>query len=365
MNGLLICSGEGKTKNIGDYIQSVAQEQFFDNIDCFVEREHLDTYVSSERTNLIMNGWFMWHPENFPPSENINPLFISFHIVPSIASKMMSSQTIRYLKKYEPIGARDYGTKKLLDSYGICSYFSGCLTLTLGLKYKSPIKNNDIIFVDPYYEIANNRDYRGIKKYYHAFRLVYKHLHKVWILQKKFVPEFPTIFSKYCPLLNRLIGAASFYEAYNTIFEDDVLMNASYVTHEVMQKDFKDDSAKLKYAKELINKYAKAKLVITSRIHCALPSLGVDTPTIFVTSEALQGNSLRSSGRFGGLIELFHTIKWTQKGVEIESESLKRRLLGMRISRDTIIENASNAEPLKKALISKVNEFLKNTNNGK
>ena len=36
-NGLLICNGGGKKKNMGDYIQSVAQEQFLNPVDCYVE----------------------------------------------------------------------------------------------------------------------------------------------------------------------------------------------------------------------------------------------------------------------------------------------------------------------------------------
>ena len=34
-----------------------------------------------------------------------------------------------------------------------------------------------------------------------------------------------------------------------------------------------------------------------------------------MTSEVLTGNSLRSSGRFGGLQELFHVAKWPKRGL--------------------------------------------------
>lgn len=79
MNGLLvvppIC---GNKKNIGDYIQSVAQEQFGNYIDCYVEREKIASFHSEEKTNLIMNGWFMWNAEQFPPSDCINPFLSHF-----------------------------------------------------------------------------------------------------------------------------------------------------------------------------------------------------------------------------------------------------------------------------------------------
>ena len=77
-NGLLICSGTGKYKNIGDYIQSLAAELFFDHIDILVERERLNEYISEEKTKVILNGWFMWNPLNWPPSKNILPFFISY-----------------------------------------------------------------------------------------------------------------------------------------------------------------------------------------------------------------------------------------------------------------------------------------------
>ena len=116
MNGLLvvppIC---GNKKNIGDYIQSVAQEQYWNNIDCYVEREKIASFHSKEKTNLIMNGWFMWNAEQFPPSESINPFFISFHLSPSVSSRLLTPASIAYFKKYEPIGCRDIGTQKILE----------------------------------------------------------------------------------------------------------------------------------------------------------------------------------------------------------------------------------------------------------
>jgi hypothetical protein len=51
-------------------------------------------------------------------------------------NKAVKNHGINYLKKYGPVGCRDYWTKTLLDKYGIPCYFSGCLTLTLGRKYQ-------------------------------------------------------------------------------------------------------------------------------------------------------------------------------------------------------------------------------------
>jgi hypothetical protein len=135
-------------QNIGDYIQSIAASAFFEKIDCYLERENLDNYNSPEKIKIILNGWFMHSSDNWPPSDNLIPLFVSFHVTESAMLKMLSAEGIAYLKRHEPIGCRDYGTKKHLSKYGINAYFSGCLTLTLGNKYKTNIKTENIYFVD-------------------------------------------------------------------------------------------------------------------------------------------------------------------------------------------------------------------------
>lgn len=80
MYGLLIREGIGRgpKKNIGDYIQSIAQRQFIKNKEWqYVDIEKLSDFKSEEKVNLIMNGWFTWDCSKFLPPTCINPLFIS------------------------------------------------------------------------------------------------------------------------------------------------------------------------------------------------------------------------------------------------------------------------------------------------
>lgn len=361
MNGLLVCAGEGCNKNIGDYIQTVAQEQFFDNIDCYIEREHLSDTEYDETVNVIMNAWYMWHPENFPPSPQINPLFISMHIVPSIANKMLTEKSIAYLKKFEPIGARDWGTKHILESYNIKSYFSGCLTLTLGIRYKESQKNDNVYFVDPYYELGNGKRYfRGWNILYATY-LAIKHYSHIRQLRTVFIYEFQSSINKISPYLDRLIHLASFYEAYSRLFDDEILANAHYISHNVKQADFHySHDEKMEYARILIHTYAKAKLVVTSRIHCALPCLGVETPVIFVNSLNLEKGNGRggSNGRFGGLIELMNVASWTSKGVKVCTKSLLNSLNNGKITKQSVIKNSNEYKKISDSLIQKVNDFV-------
>lgn len=108
--------------NIGDYTQALASSQFYPIIDGFVERDELSLY-DDEDCKVIMNGWYMAQPENWPPSKHINPLFVAFHINSKARDSMLSKESIEYLKKYEPIGCRDTYTMDLVKGKGIDAYF--------------------------------------------------------------------------------------------------------------------------------------------------------------------------------------------------------------------------------------------------
>ena len=357
-NGILVCSGNSDVKNIGDYIQSVAQEQFFEHVDCFVERESLHDYQSSERTKLIMNAWFMHNPSNFPPSTDIEPLFTSMHIVPRIENLFFSANTIDYLKKYAPIGARDTGSLMMFQKYGIDSYFSGCLTLTLGYKYKKEKHSDQVIFVDPYFEALSGSRFNMILN---TIKLFFKHFCVVRKFYKKFNTEFNVVTQKtHIPhSISKLMTALSFYDSYRHTFSDEVLINAEYITHKVNQNKFNlsndnGNEEKMEYAKELIEKYASAKYVVTSRIHCSLPCLGIETPVMFVSSPSIENGQLRSGGRLGGLKDLLNSVTWSHDGL-IGSSNFQ---LPSKVTKDYSFANRDEYKKLRDSLIIQVKNFI-------
>ena len=143
MNKVLIREGIGRggIKNIGDFIQSIAQKQFWEgNDNGVIDIEFLKDIRTDIPINAIMNGWFMWNPSSFPPPINVNPLYISFHLTPSKEKDFFTAETIEHLKKYEPIGARDCNTMRMMKAHGIDSYFSNCLTLTLDKSFISSVR---------------------------------------------------------------------------------------------------------------------------------------------------------------------------------------------------------------------------------
>ena len=145
-----------RTNNIGDEIQSLAARRFLPQVDDLVERDRLADFQPEETTRLICNGWFLHNPEMFQFNGNLEPLLISFHITPLSGADGLSSSfahllatvadTREILKRYGPVGARDIYTWKLLQEFGIPSYFSGCLTLTLN--NEAPKREEWIVVTD-------------------------------------------------------------------------------------------------------------------------------------------------------------------------------------------------------------------------
>ena len=170
---------------------------------------------------------------------------------------------IEYLKQRAPIGCRDYGTLKFLRHLGVNAYFSGCLTLLLENPNISGKRTDNIYIVD---------------------------------VKDSLVKLLPI----------------------------DVQVKAIRVAHNIGRNV--DSLARFTEAYRLMELYASAKLVITQRIHCALPCVAMGTPVIFINSPKMPGgggSSGKSSPRTVGLTPLFHTLDLYAKTVERAKEWLQ------------------------------------------
>ncbi len=290
------------TNNVGDDIQSLAAKQFLPTVDIIIDRDNPRNVKCDDIIKVIFNGWLTHSPENYPPAECIIPLFISIHISPKIAHRFFREEVIKYLKTYEPIGARDYATMLLLKRKGIEHYFSGCLTLTLDYKYGylKSFKKDFIVVADlPQdlltlllniikradqkvlvitHQYINSLDIADpIKKFYRIIttREITKQDREEYKYNESHF-EFEKALTKALSLKSRINFWLNTYRLRR--------LNPTY---------------RIRYAEHLIKIYAMAKLVITSRLHVALPAATFGTPVIFV-SEKL------NDPRFNGLIDLVH-----------------------------------------------------------
>lgn len=244
---------EKNVYNLGDYIQSLAALQYLPK-NCypyFINRENL-RYYNGPSVKLIMNGWYSIVESNKITSSKIKPIYLSIHIK---NPKNVDSEMIAHLKKYEPIGCRDNFTLKSLRNKGINAYFSSCLTLTLDIDYAvdNSERTKEIIFVDFSFGESTEID-------------------------------------------NSILSL----KAYN--FE-----NVTYLTHKFSINE-SSHIDRFKIAKKFLDKYARAKLVITTRLHVAFPCLALKTPVIFIKKKLLNRN------RFDGLFQFLNTIGYKLNG---------------------------------------------------
>lgn len=318
--GLLTYDENKRFFNVGDNIQSLAAKQFIPQVDIFINREKLADYKGDQAT-LIMNGWFTHNTTNWVPSEAINPIFVSFHMNNTAAPQMLSEKGIAYLKKHEPIGCRDQFTADTLNEKGIDAYFSGCLTLTLdSYKVDDSERNDDIYIVDPLYSYP-----RSEKVFYNAKQTLKNVLNgTAFQLGKK-------------------------QKHLKNFISEDLLKTAHFINQEPPANTYTDEE-KFAMAEDLLHKYAKAKLVITSRIHCALPCLAMGTPVIFVNGF----DSFVDSCRFDGILELFNRIDIDSK---TGSFSANFPFEG-KITKDLTIKNLEKHHEIANALKKRVNSNI-------
>lgn len=330
--------------NIGDYIQSLAAKQFLDDSYSLVERDELNKIPFKESAKLIMNGWFTYKPLNWPPAANIDPLFVAFHLNQTCRDSFFTSKTISYLKKHEPIGCRDENTMNCLKEHGISAYFSGCLTLTLGETYQSLEKDNTIYIVDPLSYLPENN---SLKQVVLSLFYIIWYIRPVLFMMKRLKKENPIRFSLSKIGIGRFLLWGRAYVYLRKLVDKDLLRKAHYVTHIYGNDELASDDERFMRAETLIKMYAKASLVITSRIHSALPCLGLGTPVLFVKST---DDSEKSLCRFQGLEDFFNEIEVSEDKV-VTPKNFK-------ITTETRICNKLHYLRYKKDLVEKCKSFI-------
>lgn len=279
--GLLIYNTDNDTYNIGDYIQSIAAKDYLPHIDELINRENLNNY-QGDLIKTIMNGWFLHCLDNWPPSDKVIPLFISFHLSPFAIEILNKDSNIEYFKKHEPIGCRDTYTYNLLTQKGIKAYISNCLTLTLKRERKSSGK---ILFVDV---LAKMDSWRSRKREW-----------KILLQRKKF---FKIIFSILVAINNyKLLSKRN--NILKQIFNPEILSKRIDIFHE--RSTLESHTKRFVVAEELIQEYCNAELVVTSRLHCALPCLAFGTPVIFINIDI---DSDFDSTRINDYLNLFTKV---------------------------------------------------------
>lgn len=137
--------------NLGDFIQSIAIRNLYEKMGIrkediiYVNLFELDRY-DGEYCVLPINCYNVPYREGtsyLPPSDKIIPVYISFNLIGGTISR----KTVKNLSTYQPISCRDEATMLLLRKYGIQSYLTGCVTVTLPKRKVAP-KKSQVYVID-------------------------------------------------------------------------------------------------------------------------------------------------------------------------------------------------------------------------
>lgn len=220
--------------NLGDPIQSLAVENIYAkagiNELLHINRDDIK-FFDGENCQLVMQGWFGDYADNFPLpwSENIKPIFIGFHLstINHTRERFTREKIYEKMKPYEPIGCRDRNTRDFLRKLGVNAYFSGCMTLTFEQRKEEP--QNGKTFIVDLDKRASDRLPEDIKRN-GDFSITHFYYWNEYPVSKKGAEEFEI------------------------------------------------------YAKNVLQRYkTEAKLIITSKIHVAMPCIAMGIPVIFIT----------------------------------------------------------------------------------
>jgi hypothetical protein len=265
------------TENLGDHIQILAGEALLRRAgfepSFLVDRDDgvADPPPMSNEAGagVLMNGWFKTNPAQWPPHPAYKPLYIGFHTRLFQSPSLVSAAALEHYAAHGPIGCRDRYTLSLLRSRGIDAFLSNCLSLTFPRRLPDPERQTDVFVV--------SRDQR---------------------------------------ILDYLPASLGSY---------------TFLSHYSGDNDFARNKAR---AAEILETYrTRARLIVTTMLHCALPAIAMGIPVVVFLPPNEGAAHQSDKERFSSLSELvrvFHPseasfVDW--RGYTPDVSALKLKLV--------------------------------------
>ena len=166
----------------------------------------------------------------------------------------MKPESLNYLKQHEPIGCRDSYTQNLLQKNGIKSYHSSCITTTFNRdKYNTnKTKPEGVIVIGAFDRLNPSIDFSSI--YSILLSLIKYPIHKVKYLIKK--------------------------QSFENHLRNQKIVVKRY--HQITKRKISSHNLGLMLANDMLKEIARSEIIITSRIHAALPALAMGLKVIFI-----------------------------------------------------------------------------------
>lgn len=213
------------TLNLGDEIQSLAARAFLPRVDRLLDRDDLSRAPGwAGETALICNGWFSHRPERWPPHPRLRPLLVSMHLSDQVGPEGFSAAEAWVVGRSAAY-LREHGPVGARDLW------------TLDL-----LQRNEI---DSYFSGCLTLTLRR--------------------------PDLPRGEAVIASDLDPLTLSALRARTRAPVME---------VTHEVARSV--SAAKRMALAEELLDIYARARCVVTTRLHAALPCLAMGTPVLLL-----------------------------------------------------------------------------------
>lgn len=273
--------------NIGDYAQILAIDYLYKKMGISKEEliyiEYYDLFdYNGEYIILPINFIFFnayYGERDLILSPKIIPVFLGIHSI----NGNYNERELNYFTKYSPIGCRDMQTLCIFREKQIDAYLQGCVTLTFPQRELQKPAYKEIYFVD---------------------------------VPKSLDPYIPSeIKSKAIHFSQEIYG--------------DI---------DLWLKDERCHSIKEYMEKRLKMYMHTASLIVTSRLHCAIPCVAMGIPTIFVCEEYSSAYAWMTKLLPIYTPDIFMDIDWNP-GI-IEYEPLKQKILNNAVNR---IQDAYNS----------------------
>lgn len=244
-----------KTENLGDHIRIEAGLRLLKRLgvapETLIDRD--DEIANAPgltgddgSTGILVNGWFKTNPAEWPPNPKLSPIYLGFHIRLFQSPTLVSEAALAHYSAFAPIGCRDRYTQELLQSRGVDAFLSHCLTTTFPRRIADPAQNTETFIVSRTDAILD-----------------------------------------YLP--------------------PEIRENATFLSQYSGSGDF---ASNMVQARELLERYRdRARLIVTTMLHCALPAIAMGIPTIvfFPPNEGAQHQSDRE--RFSSLMDIIRVFQ--------------------------------------------------------
>lgn len=243
------------TENLEDHIQIIAGLQLLKRLglapEQWIDRDNKIVtaadldFDDQQPLGILLNGWFKTNPAELPSHPQLTPIYLGFHICSFQSSSLVSPEVLEHYRRFGPIGCGDRYTLSLLKSHGVDAFLSHCLSLTLSFRLNDPDNQVETFIVSR---------------------------------NKRILDYLPS-----------------------------TIRSSTFISHYSGTTDF---ASNMQRAMELLAIYRlRAKLIVTTMLHCALPAIAMGIPVVvfFPPNEDVQNLSdLERFSSIQEIIRVFH-----------------------------------------------------------